>query len=86
MKNLIVFGVFALVPLFACMDASEDEPAPESSVEQAVTTCCIDYTCPDPDFSTTGCKTGAGPTIRQAYDACNAACDVQCQSSGLYCE
>lgn len=88
MKKLMACGVLSLFPLFACMQTSEDEPAPppESTVEQLVTTCCIDYSCPDPDFSTTGCRTGAGPTIREAYDACNAACDVQCQSSGLYCE
>jgi hypothetical protein len=89
MKKLMICGVFSLLPLFACMQASEDEPAPppeESEVEQSISACCIDYTCPDPDYITTGCRTGAGPTIRQAYDECNAACPVQCQSSGLYCQ
>jgi hypothetical protein len=90
MKKLMACGLLSLFPLFACLDTPEDVPAPdrESSVEQESSTsvCCIDYFCPDPDYMTTGCKTGAGPTIREAYLECNAACDVQCQPSGLYCQ
>lgn len=90
MNKLMACGVLSLFPLFACMEASEDEPAPEteSSVEQqsATSVCCIDYYCPDPDFETTGCRTGAGPSINEAYHACNDVCDVQCQPSGLYCQ
>ena len=75
--------------------AADPSPEPEIAAEPATSdgetsavlgSCCIDYTCPSPDFSTTGCKTGSGPRIREAYDACNAACSVQCASSGLYCE
>ncbi|HWO24194.1 MAG TPA: hypothetical protein VNO30_35870, partial [Kofleriaceae bacterium] len=62
-------------------ELTADVPAPST-----LSICCIDYTCPSPDFTTTGCKTGAGPSIREAFDACNDFCSATCASSGLYCE
>jgi hypothetical protein len=95
MRKLLICCALSMVGLFACVEGREAEPDPTSHgdelggevVEQSVAGgCCIDFTCPSPDFTTTGCKTGAGPRIREASDACNASCPTQCASSGLYCE
>src|SRR5262245_12153480 len=47
--------------------------------------CCITYTCPLDGFETVGCKSGMS-TIGGAYVACDRACDVACESSGLECK
>jgi hypothetical protein len=97
MKKLMLCGALSLIGMFACAEPLPEapDPAPETAVEPApgdeaagslVGSCCIDYTCPSPDFETTGCKTGSGPSIREAYEACNAVCPVPCASSGLYCD
>ena len=70
--------------------AAEHQPASDELLREAPETssfgaCCIDYTCPSPDFDTTGCKVGAGPSIREAFETCAAYCSVSCTSSGLYC-
>jgi hypothetical protein len=98
MRKIILCGLLSAISLFACVESKEpaSEPAPQSEPAAEPTPsdgeaslaggCCIDYTCPSPDFITTGCKVGAGPTIREAYEECNAACPVTCASSGLYCD
>jgi hypothetical protein len=95
MRKLILCSALSLIGLFAGVASSQSDPSPEATAKPAtsdsdtssgVGLCCIEYTCPSPDFSTEGCKSGSGPSIREAYDACNNACNVQCASSGLYCE
>jgi hypothetical protein len=63
-------------------ELSHDElPTDEAMVGSL---CCITYTCPLTGFETVGCKSGMS-TIDAAYMACDRACDVSCQSSGLEC-
>lgn len=88
MKKLMLCGALSLIGLFACVESREAEPesdpVSESTTESELSLCCIDFTCVPTGFETTGCKTGV-PSIAQAYQQCNVACDVQCTSSGLYC-
>jgi hypothetical protein len=92
MKKLLLCGLVSSIALFACVGGKEDEPDPgdeELGEVESALTCCIDFTCPGPepyDFTTTGCRTGAGPTIAGARDECEAGCPVMCASSGLYCQ
>jgi hypothetical protein len=91
-----VCGVLSMIGLFGCAASGGPDrgPASEAAVETVVSEdaselaggCCIDYYCGSLDVWWTGCKLGAGPSIREALDACNAACPELCASGGMYCD
>lgn len=96
MRAFLLWSALSLMGLAACVEARESAPTPAPTEEpeaveaepeaELVGNCCIDYTCAANGYSTTGCKTGSGPSIREAFEECRDACPGGCTSSGLYCQ